>query len=603
MHVYGYHQGLAQCSALFRLSAPTPAALDVGRVDVWLTDFLAIKVPAVEALIGAPNLGPQFGAHTDAPLALWARVLAVYGGLCRACELPCVELGRLVSLTHQAPNWQLSLAVPTVNGVDPQVFKALLVHAFRITDDLMATLPSVDNAQAVYARIEEAVLSRYKGVWPSGRANSFVASLAHKLGVPFDAMGAELMRLGQGAKRQITQRSACLLDSAISAGACGDKVSTALLLRQAGLPAPVHVLVGSLEQAQAAALKIGWPVVIKPTDRERSEGVTVDVDSPKAVAQGFEVASCWSRRILVERQVAGVCHRILVVGDQFVFAMKRQPKSVKGDGLQTLQALVEAANQEQLKRPTWTRLKPWVLDDVALACLKKAGLTPDSVLPEGQLAALRPFTSDEWGGSAENMTSTIHPDNVRLAIDAAQTLGLRVAGVDLITTDITRPWHENGAILNEVNFKPFFGGNLDNDKVHPYMETLVDGDGRIPAHAVVGVGNLWAKARALRQSLKQSGVLAHLCGHSAVESPSGEPLHLLASGLFMRCRALLQNPGVQALIVVVDSDEFLKTGLPLDRFDEVHMVGKPSTDTVSKLWRQLMMAKPTIKTPKAAVEG
>jgi cyanophycin synthetase len=594
MHVYGYHQGLAQCSALFRLSVPTPATLDVARVDVWLTDFLAIKVPAVEALSDAQNRGMHLGAHPIAPLDLWARVLAVYGGLSRACEMPCVELGRLVGLKHQAHNWQLTLAVPTVNGVDPQVFKALLSHAFRITNDLMATPPSVDNAQAVYARIEQTVLSRYKGVWPSGRANSFVASLAHKLGVPFDYMGAELMRLGQGSKRQITQRSACLMDSAISAKACGDKVSTALLLRQAGLPAPVHVLVKSLEQAQAAALQLGWPVVIKPTDRERSEGVTVDVNSAEAVAQGYEAASRWSRRILVERQVAGVCHRIFVVGDRFVFASKRQPKSVKGDGVSSVQALVEAANREQLKRPTWSRLKPWVLDEVAMGCLNKAGLTPDSVLPEGQLAALRPFTSNDWGGSADEVTQTIHPDNVRLAIDAAKTLGLRVAGVDLISTDITRPWHENGAILNEVNFKPYLSGNLDNDKLHPYLQSLVDGDGRIPVHAVVGHGDLWAKARALRQHLKQTGVWAHVCGHSGVETPSGEPLHLVGSGLFMRCRAMLQNPSVEALIVVVDSDEFLKTGLPLDRFDEVHLVGKPTTATVSTLWRQLMMAKSSV---------
>jgi cyanophycin synthetase len=593
MHIYGYHQGLAQSSALFKLSAPAPPPLDMARVDVWLTDYLGIKVPTVEAMLGAQTLG----LHPDAPLELWARVLAVYGGLCRACEMPCVELGRLVGLRQQAPNWQLILAVPTANGVAPQVFKALLLQAFRMTHDLMVTPPSLDNAQALYARMEQAVLSPYKGVWPSGRANGFVASLAHKLGVPFDYMGAELMRLGQGAKRQITQRSACLFDSAISAMACADKVSTAVLLRQAGLPAPVHVLVNSLEQAQAAALDIGWPVVIKPTDRERGEGVTVDVNSADAVAQGFETASRWSRRILVERQVMGLCHRIFVVGDRFVFAMKRQPKSVKGDGLQTVKALVEAANREQLKRPPWTRLKPWMLDEVALACLNKAGLTPESVLPEGQLAALRPFASDEWGSSADEVTQTIHPDNVRLAIDAAQTLGMRVAGVDMISTDITRPWHENGALLNEVNFKPYLVGNLDNDKVHPYMESLVDGDGRIPVHAVMGVGDLWAKARALRQRLKQAGVLAHVCGHSAVESPNGEPLHLLASGLFMRCRALLQNPCVEALIVVVDSDELLKTGLPLDRFDEVHLVGKPTSDKVNRQWRQLMMARPSNKRP------
>lgn len=590
MHVYGYHQGMAQCSALFKLLAPTPQVLDVARLDLWLTEHLGIKVPSVEALL----VDPHQDVYADPPVALWARVLAVYGGLCRACEMPCMELGRLVGLIHQSPNWQLTLAVPTVNGVAPKVFQELLVHAFCITDKLMATQPSVDNAQAVYAHIEQAVLSQYKGIWPSGPANGLVAGLAHKLGVPFDHMGAEAMRLGQGAKRQITQRSSCLFDSAMGAQVCADKVSTAMLLSQAGLPAPVHVLVSNVAQAQAAALHIGWPVVIKPADRERSEGVTVDVNSPEALAQAFETASRWSRRILVERQVAGVCHRIFVVGDRLVYSVKRQPKSVKGDGVSSVQALVEAANQDQRKRPTWIRLKPWVLDEMALVCLNKAGLMPDSVLPEGELVALRPFTSDDWGGSAEDVTEIIHPDNVRLAVDAAKTLGLWVAGVDLISTDITRPWHENGAILNEVNFKPFLSGNLDNDKLHPFMVSLVDGDGRIPVHAVGGDGDVWARGRALRQRLGQQGILAHVCGHNAVESPSGQPLHLLATGLFMRCRALLQNPVVEALVVVVDSGEFLKTGLPMDRIDEVHWEGHPTTQTATDLRHQLMMAKPTI---------
>jgi hypothetical protein len=85
--------------------------------------------------------------------------------------------------------------------------------------------------------------------------------------------------------------------------------------------------------------------------------------------------------------------------------------------------------------------------------------------------------------------------------------------------------------------------------------------------------------------------------HQAIdgESPSGEPLHLLGPGLFTRCRALLQNPCVEALIVVVGSDEFLKTGLPLDRFDEVHLVGKPTAGTVNRQWRQLMMAQSSLK--------
>ena len=54
---------------------------------------------------------------------------------------------------------------------------------------------------------------------------------------------------------------------------------TAKLLRSAGLLAPVHELVNTLESAHVAAQRIGWPVVVKPYDAERGEGVQVDVQA------------------------------------------------------------------------------------------------------------------------------------------------------------------------------------------------------------------------------------------------------------------------------------------------------------------------------------
>lgn len=194
------------------------------------------------------------------------------------------------------------------------------------------------------------------------------------------------------------------------------------------------------------------------------------------------------------------------------------------------------------------------------------------------------------GGSGEEVTQSIHPDNVQLAINAAQALGLTVAGVDLISMDITRPWHENGAIVNEVNFKPYLGGNLENDKLNPYMQALVCGDGRIPVHAVAGDGDLWGRARLLQKNLALQGVYAHICGQGAAESPSGEIHHLVGSSLFLRSRAMLHNSLIDALIIVVDTDEFLKTGLPLDRFDGVHLVRDVSSHSHSPLEQQLVGA-------------
>jgi cyanophycin synthetase len=569
MHVYGFHQGLAQSSMLLKVSWPNSPSVDVGRLDAWFKDYLGIEPPQAGGLISASAQA----SCTPVALDLLASVLAVYGWLCRASHMPCVELGGVARLERHESTLKITLAVPTVNGVSPDVFKHLLQVALRVVDALLAKEPSTLNAQAIYDYVEQQVLSRYKDLLPGGRANSFVASLGHKLGVPFEYIGAELMQLGHGARRQITQRSACLADSAIAALASSDKVSTALLLRQAGLPAPVHSLVGSIEQAQQVARQLGWPVVVKPADRERSEGVTIDVDNPDKLEQAYKAALKFSQRILVERQVAGVCHRILVVGQQFVYAMKRQPKSVKGDGVQTIRQLVEAANAVELNKPTWARMKPWVLDQLGIECLAKFGLTPDSVLAHGQLAALRPITSDEWGGSGEEVTETIHPDNVQLAIEAAQIMGMKVAGVDLMSTDISLPWHETGAIINEVNYKPFVSGSLDKNKVDSYIQAVMGGLGRIPVHAVVGDGDVWEVARALGRTLKQAGTASYLCGKDLTESPNGEPYHMACSGLFMRCRALLHNPNVEALVMVLDSDEFLTTGLPLDRIEALHVAG------------------------------
>jgi cyanophycin synthetase len=181
------------------------------------------------------------------------------------------------------------------------------------------------------------------------------------------------------------------------------------------------------------------------------------------------------------------------------------------------------------------------------------------------------------------VTQTIHADNVRLAIQAASTVGLSVVGVDLMTVDITRPWYENGAVINELNFKPYLSDNLQNGTVHPYLQPLVQGDGRIPVHAVVGQGDLWPKGRLVRQALAEQGIRAHLCASDGAESPEGGTEHLACKGLFLRCTALLRRRDVEALIVLVDSPEFLDTGLPLDRFSEVHVVGDPMASAVLPL--------------------
>ena len=88
--------------------------------------------------------------------------------------------------------------------------------------------------------------------------------------------------------------------------------------------------------------------------------------------------------------------------------------------------------------------------------MEAAGYTAESVLVEGEVFYLRSTGNLSTGGTAIDMTDSCHPDNREMAIRAAKTIGLDVAGVDFLTPDITRSYKDVGGGICEVNAAPGF---------------------------------------------------------------------------------------------------------------------------------------------------
>ena len=93
------------------------------------------------------------------------------------------------------------------------------------------------------------------------------------------------------------------LDSAIGRRLCPNKRLAAALLRTAGLPIPIHREAASPEEALSVAEVLGWPVVVKPADRDRGEEVTVNITTPTELHSAWQKARTFSANILVERQI------------------------------------------------------------------------------------------------------------------------------------------------------------------------------------------------------------------------------------------------------------------------------------------------------------
>lgn len=567
-------RGARQPMRRLRLELPLPPSPDIARADDWLAR--ALELPARQP---AP---PARDAAASAT-AMLERCLRLAGALLRAARIPAFDDGEVLALEPVAGKpgrWLATVTLPDVARIDPGCTEMAIREAVQLLRWMMQTPRDVQRTTALHARLERvtAVLARRV---TAGKSTLPLLKAAHDAGLPFIHLGSGVYQLGWGSRALRVDRSTTGADPAIGAALAQSKAASAALLAAAGLPAPLHAVVSRVEEARAAAGRIGWPVVVKPLDRDAGVGVTVGVESDAVLASAFEHALTASRRkrVIVERQVPGVCHRLFVAADRLLYAVKRLPKSVQGDGRSTVAQLVEQANQQERARPPWLRTEVFPMDALARATMAGAGFDESSVPAAGALVPLRPIESTEWGGFDEEVGDRIHPDNLDLALRTARLFGLQVAGVDIITEDIGVPWHASAAIVNEVNFAPLLGGGeISRRHLPEYLSRLVRGDGRIPVEAVLGDDAGMRGALARQQALKAAGLRCHVTSHRETVTDSGRLRPMPFTGLDARAQALLLDDRVDAIVLSIRTDELLHGPWPVDRLTRITRGSTPLAD-------------------------
>ncbi len=97
------------------------------------------------------------------------------------------------------------------------------------------------------------------------------------------------------------------------------------MLRRNRLPVPAHRICRDETEALRAAESLGYPVVIKPADKDGGIAVRADLRTPAEVSEAFAIAEKVSKLILVEQYVTGKDYRLTVFGNTCVWAIERQP--------------------------------------------------------------------------------------------------------------------------------------------------------------------------------------------------------------------------------------------------------------------------------------
>ncbi|MEY4753542.1 MAG: cyanophycin synthetase [Pseudomonadota bacterium] len=448
---------------------------------------------------------------------------------------------------------------------DEQVARTALAEGHALVMAAINDLPF--DVPAAVERLREKIDDCYLG--PS---TASIVGAATDRRIPHIRLNdGNLVQLGFGAAQRRIWTAETDRTSAIAEGIASDKDLTKTLLKSCGVPIPEGEVADSPSAAWDAAEDIGLPVVVKPSDGNHGRGVSLDLSTREQVEAAWSVADAEGSEVLVERYIQGDEHRLLVVGGQVAAATRGESLWVHGDGHSTVTQLIDSQLNTDPRRgdaeefPLETiRLER---EPVIRLVLERQGLDGDSVPAAGRHVLIQ-----RNGNLAIDCTDHVHPEVAYMAGLAARVVGLDIAGIDMVTTDISKPLHETGGAIVEVNAGPGLLMHLKpaEGTPRPVGRDIVnhlfaeDESGRIP---IVGV----AGSRGSSTVAQLVAWFIHLSGHH-VGLACQAGLYLGSRAVERRPSAdwaagqrLLMNREVQAVVLENGAASILRDGLAYDR--------------------------------------
>ncbi len=378
-----------------------------------------------------------------------------------------------------------------------------------------------------------------------------------------------LIQLGHGKFQHRIQATVTSETRHIAVEIASDKEETNRILSDLGLPVPRQELVQTEEDAARVATKIGFPVVVKPYNANHGRGVSIDLKDGAAVRAAFHEAREHSRSVLVEGMIQGFDHRMLVVNGVLIAVAKRVPGHVVGDGVHTIEQLVEIVNQDPRRgighEKVLTRLD---LDAQAERCLRDKNYDRNSVAMKGEVVYLRRTGNLSTGGTSSDVTDLVHPDNAEMAVRTVSAIGLDVAGVDFLTWDIAKSYKEAGGAICEVNAAPGFRMHVSpsdgtpRDVATPVIDMLFPPGipVRIPIASITGTNGKTTTARMVAHVFRMSGRYVGLTTTDGVYIDGQLTVKGDMTGP-VAARMVLRDPGVEVAVLETARGGILRRGL------------------------------------------
>ncbi|HML58260.1 MAG TPA: cyanophycin synthetase, partial [Ferruginibacter sp.] len=348
-----------------------------------------------------------------------------------------------------------------------------------------------------------------------GPSTGCIVDEAAKRGIPYIRLNKySLVQLGYGVNQKRIRATIASTTSSIAVDIAGDKEDTKDLLEAAQIPVPTGKIVRDEDGLQSAIQKIGYPVVIKPISGNHGKGATTNIINWDQAVKALAEAKVYGRSVICEKFITGYDFRVLVINNKFVCAALRTPASVIGDGVHTIEWLVNETNKDPRRgyghEKVLTQIK---LDTFTQKMLDDKGYTLETIPAEGELVLLKPTANLSTGGTSTDVTDEVHPSNIFMCERISKIIGLDICGIDIMAPNLRLPITENGGAVLEVNAAPGFRMHIEPSEgigrnvAEPVVDMLFPqgSNGQIPIIAITGTNGKTTTTRLTAHIAKAAG--------------------------------------------------------------------------------------------------
>lgn len=409
-----------------------------------------------------------------------------------------------------------------------------------------------------------------------GPSTGCIVDEAVKRGIPYIRLNRHsLVQLGYGVHQKRIRATIAGTTSSIAVDIACDKEETKNLLEGAEIPVPKGVIIRNEDELKEGIEKINYPLVLKPIDGNHGKGATTNITDWTHALKALEAAQQYSRSVICEKFIQGFDFRLLVINYKFICAALRTPASVIGDGIHSLQWLIDQVNKDPRRgyghEKVLTQIK---VDDFTMKMLEHRGYDLNTIPGKDEQILLKPTANLSTGGTSTDVTDEVHPVNIFLAERIAKIIGLDICGIDIMAPDLRTSLFENGGAVLEVNAAPGFrmhiepSDGLPRNVAEPVIDMLFPkgSNGRIPIIAITGTNGKTTTARLTAHICKTAGYKVGFTTSDGVYIQNQMMMQGDCTGP-LSSQFVLKDPTVDFAVLECARGGILKSGLAFSNCD------------------------------------